>query len=777
MFGLYLTGAPGTEYKIEVVSETDRLSPTPTPTPTPFEEVEPNDDYPSANAVELGQVVSGEGDRGGGVDTFKTYLDEGQRVNATFTNFGSDSLTVYITGGPRLSDDLATFRVASGATESVSFRAYSRSPLQKRQGRTYIRAKFIEVYSSYPTRYEFEIVPETDQPSPTPTPTPTATPIPTPTPTPGPPTHFQIDLVEGEPIERLDPEAGDTYHKQGRFITALTRSEEEGNAGGPGSYMGRTYESDGCEVAYSLLGFDPDTGLSEVAVEVSDVGGCEDITLSYVGYELPEGTTGWDPDRADEQELRDSETVTLEPGQSTSFIVDVVDEETPTPTPTPSPTPTPRPELPVDYQIDLVEGDPIERLDPEAGDTYHKQGRLITAFLIDEDDRRRGGPGFTPRRTYSSDGCEIDYTRRSFNPNTGTSRVGVTVEDAGGCEGITLTYVGYELPDGSTGWDADRADEQELKDSMTRTLSPGDEMVFIVNVFDQDPPTTGTFEVADIDAPDVEQGEIANVTATIENTGDTAGTQKVNLSTEGAAARGATKLDIVFVVDDVHPSPNEMEDVQGHIRNFSSQLDRAEVDARYALVSFANEPEVDQEYTSNISEFQDSVDRLTRTSGSERADAWDAIRMALELEAREDSTPVVILIGEAPAYHNNEFSDLIRSQVASLIDEANASLITVTSVHSDVASRHGDTTALAGDVEDGTHFDLVKYDFGGPISDEIAALLIERSRTREVTLALAPGESARVSYSVSTDDVPPGTYNITVSTENESESTTLTVTD
>jgi Mg-chelatase subunit ChlD len=288
--------------------------------------------------------------------------------------------------------------------------------------------------------------------------------------------------------------------------------------------------------------------------------------------------------------------------------------------------------------------------------------------------------------------------------------------------------------------------------------------------------------VVDVSAPDVSQGETANVTATIENTGDTAGTQRVSLSTEGAAARGASKLDIVFVVDDSANMWPEMEDAKEHVRNFSSQLDRADVDARYALVSFTNEPEVDQAYTSDGSEFQDSVDRLTPTEdGTASEDAWDAIRMALELEAREDSTPVVILITDGPAYYNDvwhDFSDLTRSQVASLIDEANASLITVTSLESsnDVASSQGDTTALAGDVADGTHFDLVKYDYGGPISDEIATELIERSRTQAVSLALAPGESARVSYSVSTDDVPPGAYNITVATENDSGSTTLTVT-
>jgi hypothetical protein len=140
------------------------------------------------------------------------------------------------------------------------------------------------------------------------------------------PTHFQIDLVEGEVLQQLDPDEGDTYHKQDRFITALIISEEENQKGGPGTPMSRTYRSDGCEVTYSWLSFDNTTGESQVAVSVSDVDGCEEITLSYAGYELPDGTTEWDGDRAEEQELKDSVTMTLEPGDEETFTVDVMDE-------------------------------------------------------------------------------------------------------------------------------------------------------------------------------------------------------------------------------------------------------------------------------------------------------------------------------------------------------------------------------------------------------------------------------------------------------------------
>jgi len=169
--------------------------------------------------------------------------------------------------------------------------------------------------------------PPEDEPTPTPTDTPTPTPTDTPTPKPEEPDYFQIDLVQGEVIQQLDPDKGDTYHKQDRFITALIISEEESQRGGPGSPMSRTYRSNGCEVTYSWLSFNSTTGESQVVVSVSDVDGCEEITLSYAGYELPDGTTDWDPDRAEEQELKDSVTMTLEPGDETTFTVDVIDED------------------------------------------------------------------------------------------------------------------------------------------------------------------------------------------------------------------------------------------------------------------------------------------------------------------------------------------------------------------------------------------------------------------------------------------------------------------
>ncbi|MDX1745942.1 MAG: hypothetical protein R3324_08395, partial [Halobacteriales archaeon] len=135
------------------------------------------------------------------------------------------------------------------------------------------------------------------------------------------PDAYQLDLVEGEVIEQFDPDEGETYHKQDRFISATHVMEDEERE--PASHLGRTYRSGGCEVAFSRLSFNPTSGESQVTVGVSDVDGCEGITLTYAAYELPDGTTEWISDRAHEQELKDHVTVTLEPGEEITLFVNV----------------------------------------------------------------------------------------------------------------------------------------------------------------------------------------------------------------------------------------------------------------------------------------------------------------------------------------------------------------------------------------------------------------------------------------------------------------------
>jgi hypothetical protein len=134
------------------------------------------------------------------------------------------------------------------------------------------------------------------------------------------PTHYQVDFVEGEPIEQFDLSEGRTYHGEGRFISNNVVSDD--NEPADSEPVG-TYESVGCEVSYSDISYNASTGEAVITVSVADDGSCAGITLSLAGYELPEGENTWTLDNAEDQELTDFETVTLEAGEDATLTIDV----------------------------------------------------------------------------------------------------------------------------------------------------------------------------------------------------------------------------------------------------------------------------------------------------------------------------------------------------------------------------------------------------------------------------------------------------------------------
>jgi hypothetical protein len=134
--------------------------------------------------------------------------------------------------------------------------------------------------------------------------------------------HYQIDLVEGEPIEQFDLSEGRTYHGEGRFVSnEFVSDDPEPASDDP---VG-SYESEGCVVRYSDVAYDPATGVAVITVSVADSADCEGLTLSLAGHELPRGENAWTPENAEDQELADAETVTLAAGESATLTVNVDD--------------------------------------------------------------------------------------------------------------------------------------------------------------------------------------------------------------------------------------------------------------------------------------------------------------------------------------------------------------------------------------------------------------------------------------------------------------------
>ncbi len=116
------------------------------------------------------------------------------------------------------------------------------------------------------------------------------------------------------------------------------------------------------------------------------------------------------------------------------------------------------------YQIDLVEGHPIENLSDQL---YHDRGSMIRHRHGNIDDGLTN-PGGNPEQV------ECIESDKAFKLIQGgdTVRARFDVKDEGVCsDGVNVTLAVYSKP--FAGWDGSRAGEQQLHDNMTHRLDPG----------------------------------------------------------------------------------------------------------------------------------------------------------------------------------------------------------------------------------------------------------------------------------------------------------------
>jgi len=139
---------------------------------------------------------------------------------------------------------------------------------------------------------------------------------------------YQIDVAAGEVIETLGDDEADFYGTQGRLLQAQTVLAD-GTV--TGTHMVPTEEVTkrlaGCDVTYTPVSYDGDTGEATLDVSVAEGADCGGVTLTVAGYELPGDDTTFVREHANEQELVASQTVTLAPGDSELVTVDLVDDE------------------------------------------------------------------------------------------------------------------------------------------------------------------------------------------------------------------------------------------------------------------------------------------------------------------------------------------------------------------------------------------------------------------------------------------------------------------
>lgn len=158
-------------------------------------------------------------------------------------------------------------------------------------------------------------------------------------------------------------------------------------------------------------------------------------------------------------------------------------------------------------------------------------------------------------------------------------------------------------------------------------------------------------------------------------------------------------LDLAFVFDDTGSMSREIDGAKAGVTDLTDSIDNRGIDARYALVSFKDDVEVDQRFTTNASRLKSSVDRLAASGGGDVPEAnFDAIERALDLDWRSNAQRVIVDITDAPSHYRNDgsgFSEYTFDDVTQHLREGDVTFI---SVSPDQENRTDSLKSVAGDV-------------------------------------------------------------------------------
>jgi len=117
---------------------------------------------------------------------------------------------------------------------------------------------------------------------------------------------------------------------------------------------------------------------------------------------------------------------------------------------------------------------------------------------------------------------------------------------------------------------------------------------------------------------------------------------------------GRSAIDLVFVFDDTGSMSDEIAAMQRGAKQLTDAIDARGVDARYGLVSFKNDPELDLRLTADPNELKRAVDALQASGGGYYLeDNFGAIETALDLDFRREADTVIVDITDAPSHHRD----------------------------------------------------------------------------------------------------------------------------
>jgi len=284
------------------------------------------------------------------------------------------------------------------------------------------------------------------------------------------------------------------------------------------------------------------------------------------------------------------------------------------------------------------------------------------------------------------------------------------------------------------------------------------------------------FQIRSVNASAGDQPESATVSAEITNVGNATGTQNVSYTLAGEdVTTGPGAVDIVFALDQSGSMSDDNAVVRRELGNFTNRLESEDVDVRYAVVEMERPSSVVQGFTSDVNETRSSIDGILR-AGGDTEDNFEALDLSLDLlteQGRPNAQRIVIDVTD----EGSNVPEPTQQALAARFDRTNTTYIAVTPpadrdpMANYPASRQ--KRPLANMTDRGVWYDLVAGDFGEQFTGEIAQEVVDVSRENQRQLTLDPNETETASWRVNTTDIPPGSYTVTVTTDNDTATTTL----
>lgn len=208
---------------------------------------------------------------------------------------------------------------------------------------------------------------------------------------------------------------------------------------------------------------------------------------------------------------------------------------------------------------------------------------------------------------------------------------------------------------------------------------------------------------------------------------------------------GGGSADVVFVFDDSGSMREEIETMKDKVQELTDQIEAAEIDARYGLVTFSDadeDLEVDTPFT-DAATLRNRVEALEPTEGTRFPErSFSGIEMALGLTFRSDAHKVIINITDVISHYRGDKvsrydSDYTLEEVATDLRERGVSYFAVSPDYRgempiEVETEAGDiitydetdlergSVRVLAEQANGTWIDMDSADFGA-ILDQVVA--------------------------------------------------------